>query len=115
MKTGDTELEDRKMAIYEYEHKGKACKLGKVFELEQPMSEDALDRCPQCGGPVKKLISSPTLSFPKGDSELKSQGFSKLVRRDKGVYENVTAQEGESRMVKLGDEGTYPHKGKRKK
>jgi hypothetical protein len=37
------------------------------------------------------------------------------VRRDKGVYENVTAQEGESRMVKLGDEGTYPHKTKKKK
>jgi len=96
------------MPVYEYEHVGKACKLGKVFELEQSMKEDALDECPGCGGRVRKLISSPMLNFPKGASELKSQGFSKLVRRDKGVYENVSAQEGENRIVDLKDKSTFP-------
>jgi putative FmdB family regulatory protein len=103
------------MALYEFEHEGRACKLGKVFEWEQPMGAPPLKKCPQCGGPVKKLISAPQLSFPKTDAELKSQGFTKLVRREKGVYENVTAQEGESRMVKLGDESTYPRRARRKK
>jgi putative FmdB family regulatory protein len=103
------------MALYEFEHEGRACKLGKVFEWEQPMSEPALKTCPRCGGPVKRLISAPQLSFPKTSAELKNQGFTKLVRRDKGVYENVTAQKGESRVVNLGDESTYPRKARRKK
>jgi hypothetical protein len=35
-------------------------------------------------------------------------GFSKLVKRDDGVYENVTASDKESRVVKAGDRSTYP-------
>jgi hypothetical protein len=37
------------------------------------------------------------VSSPRGDSELKNMGFTKLVRRDQGVYENVTATGSESR------------------
>ena len=96
------------MAIYEYEHAGKGCKLGKVFEWEQSVKDEPLEVCPECGRRVRKLISAPGLSFPKTDSELKSQGFSKLVKRDKGVYENVTAKDGESKVVKLDDQSTYP-------
>ena len=96
------------MAIYEYEHQGKACKLGKVFEHEQPMRDDPLKVCPGCGRKVKRLISAAGISFPKSDSELKSQGFTKLVRRDSGVYENVTANDGESRVVEIGNRNTYP-------
>jgi putative FmdB family regulatory protein len=102
------------MAIYEYEHQGRACRLGKVFEHEQPMSEAALAVCPECGRPVKRLISAPSLSFPKGNSQLKNLGFSKLVRREHGVYENVTAQDGENKIVQLGDQSTYPKKRKKK-
>jgi putative FmdB family regulatory protein len=103
------------MAIYEFEHEGKACKLGKVFEWELSMKDEPLKHCPACGGAVRKIISAPGLSFPRSDSDLKGQGFTKLVRREKGVYENVTAREGESRVVKLGDQSTYPLKARRKK
>jgi putative FmdB family regulatory protein len=105
------------MPVYEYEHERRACKLGKVFEVEQALSEAPLTLCPRCGQPVRKIISPPHLSFPKTNSELKSLGFSKLVRRDKGVYENVTALEGESRVVELGNRSTYPDfkKGRRKR
>ena len=96
------------MPIYEYEHTGKACPAGKVFEQEQPISAPALAQCPSCGRPVKRLLSAPLLSFPKGDSALKSQGFSKLVRRDQGVYENVTARDDQSQVVELGNPATYP-------
>ncbi len=96
------------MPVYEYEHVGKACGLGKVFEREQSIKEDALEVCPECGGPVKRLISAPSLSFPKGNSDLKDMGFTKLVRRDHGVYENVTAKDGESKVTDLRDQSTYP-------
>lgn len=87
------------MAVYEYEHQQKACELGEIFEVEQEMREPALERCPQCGGPLRRLISRVYVSTPKGNSDYKNMGFTKLVRRDSGVYENVTATEGESRYV----------------
>ena len=96
------------MPVYEYEHTGKACGLGKVFDREQRMTDDSLKVCPSCGRRVKRNISTPSLNFPKGDSELKNMGFAKMVRRDTGVYENVTATGKESRIVKIGDRSTYP-------
>jgi hypothetical protein len=49
--------------------------------------------------PVELVVHAPALSFPQGDSALKNQGFSKLVRRDTGVYENVTARDGQTKIV----------------
>ena len=48
---------------------------------------------------VERVIHAPALSFPRGDAQLKNLGFTKLVRRDSGVYENVTASGNESRIV----------------
>ena len=59
--------------------------------------------------PVAKLVRAPRLNFPKTNAELKNMGFTKLVRRDKGVYENVTATEGESRIVNPDDPKTMPN------
>lgn len=47
------------MPIYEYECR--SC--GKRTELLQRMADAPLAACPQCGGPVKKLISSPAFQF----------------------------------------------------
>ena len=97
------------MPIYEYEHKGKKCALGKVFEWEQSISEEALKVCPRCQRPVKRLISSPYLNTPKSNTELKDLGFTKLVKRDKGVYENVTATGKKDRLLNLADSDTRSH------
>ena len=48
---------------------------------------------------VELVVYAPALSFPQGNSALKNLGFSKLVRRDSGVYENVTAREGQTKIV----------------
>lgn len=58
---------------------------------------------------VQKAITAPNLNFPKTDSQLKNMGFTKLVRRDKGVYENVTATDGESRYMNANDPSTMPN------
>jgi hypothetical protein len=58
--------------------------------------------------PVRKLISAPGLAFPKTNTELKNLGFTKLVKREKGVYENVTAGEGEARYMKSDDPNSMP-------
>lgn len=57
---------------------------------------------------VERLIAAPGLAFPKTNSELKNMGFTKLVKRDSGVYENVTATDKESRYTVAGKEATYP-------
>ena len=59
--------------------------------------------------PVRKLLSAPNLAFPRTNADLKNMGFTKLVRREKGVYENVTATGTESRFVKDGDSASMPH------
>ena len=59
--------------------------------------------------PVRKVIHPSYISIPTGVSKLKEVGFTKLVRRDEGVYENVTALDGEKRYMKAGDSSSIPH------
>ena len=87
------------MPIYEYEHLEAPCALSHRFEVVQPMAEKPLTRCPECGGKVRRIISAVNISTPKTNSELRDLGFTKLVRRDDGVYENVTARGGKKEMV----------------
>ena len=96
------------MPVYEYEHAQKACDLGKVFEVEHPVTDNPLTACPKCAGKVTRLISSVFVNTPTGDSQLKNMGFTKLVRRDKGVYENVTATGNESRYMEADKPETMP-------
>lgn len=100
------------MPTYTYEHTDEKaeCKLSPAFEVEQPIREAALASCPECGKAVRRIITASFgIGLPKSNSDLKSMGFTKLVKRDNGVYENVTATGGESKYVKAGDKKTLPH------
>ena len=46
------------MPLYEYE-----CENGHRFEKIQKFSDPPVERCPTCGSPVQKLISSPAIQF----------------------------------------------------
>ncbi len=50
------------MPFYEYQ----CLECGYVFEEFQKISDPPIEKCPKCGGKVKKLISSSGLVF-KGD------------------------------------------------
>ena len=66
------------------------------------------------GAPVRRVITSPPAGHvPVGNSTLKEKGFTKLVKRDDGVYENVTATGDEARYMKAGDASTLPHLNKK--
>ncbi len=58
--------------------------------------------------PVEKLLFASGIATPKTNADLKNLGFTKLVKRDTGVYENVTATGGESRYMNAGDSSTLP-------
>ncbi|MFT5466141.1 MAG: putative FmdB family regulatory protein [Verrucomicrobiales bacterium] len=84
------------MPIYDYiaadENEGcRVCLKG--FELRRPVTRPALESCPLCRAPVKKLISkgisSPSLTAPLSVSDAKKAGFTVLEKRDQGVYEKL--------------------------
>jgi putative FmdB family regulatory protein len=97
------------MPIYEYEHLDSPCSLGLRFEQRQSIAASPLNRCPNCGGRICKAISRININTPKSNGELRDLGFTKLVRRDNGVYENVTARHGDSRYMLRGEPGTIPN------
>jgi putative FmdB family regulatory protein len=47
------------MPLYEYECEAD----GSRFEVIQKFSDPPVDVCPKCGGPVRKLLSSPAIQF----------------------------------------------------
>jgi putative FmdB family regulatory protein len=96
------------MPVYEYEHVKVPCSLGEVFDYRQSISDKPLSKCPHCSGAVQKIISRINISCPKSNSELRDLGFTKLVKRDDGVYENVTARRDDSRYMVKGKPETIP-------
>ncbi len=50
------------MPVYEYECK--ACE--KVFEIQQKMADDPLKDCPDCSGPITKLMSMSSFQLKGG-------------------------------------------------
>lgn len=97
------------MPIYEYEHLTDACVYGKRFEVKQSLQEESLTHCPHCQGKVRKIISRISISCPRTNSEIRDLGFTKLVKRDDGVYENVTRRGSDSRYVVRGQSDTMPN------
>ena len=96
------------MPVYEYEHTQESCPLGTTFEVQQSIHDNPLTCCPECGHAIKKLISHSNISTPRTNAELKDLGFTKLVKRDNGVYENVTARDGDNRYVVRDKPETLP-------
>ena len=104
------------MPVYEYECSRNALRVEVLHGMNESVSTwgELCDRAGIPPGetpadtPVKRLISAPSLAFPKSNTELKDLGFTKLVRRDRGVYENVTATGGESRYMDARDPSSMP-------
>jgi len=60
--------------------------------------------------PVRKIITmAPMAATPKTNADLKNMGFTKLVKRDDGVYENVTRTGTEKRYMRADDPSSLPH------
>ncbi len=50
------------MPVYEYECK----ECNKIFEVQQKIADKALSDCPDCNGPVKKLVSMSSFQLKGG-------------------------------------------------
>lgn len=103
------------MPIYSYEHSEPgSCRLGAAFEVEHPVTAVRLASCPACGRPVRRIITADFgIGARLSDSDLRRAGFTKLVRRSDGAYENVTAEHGEQRV--FGAHDSIPRKHPRRR
>ena len=82
------------MPLYVYEakvpEKGCAkCRAG--FEVRQSLSEAKLEKCPECGTEIFRVIQAPGLTHSKTDLHYRAKraGFKCLKKVQKGEYEKV--------------------------
>ncbi len=99
--------------VYCYHHadddQGQACPAGSEFEWEQVSADLPLSCCPHCGGQVERDLGAASIRTKKFNCELKDLGFTKLVRVDDGVFENVTRRHGEDKYVDRRRPETFPN------
>ncbi len=82
------------MPTYEYQAIDPAAGCARCrerFEVRQLMRDEPLQCCPDCGGPVLRLISACGISTQSersmlSDSNLKRHGFTKLVNEGGGKF-----------------------------
>jgi putative FmdB family regulatory protein len=88
------------MPIYEYaalnpEQGCPYCANG--FEVLARLSDPELTQCPQCGGPVRRILSAPAVAAGSShllkESYFSQRGFTQYKKIGGGVYEK-TAGEG---------------------
>lgn len=106
------------MPVYEYHCEDNGC----VVEVSHPMAAKLHTWGELCYvaqiplqdtdplAPISRIFTRPPgVAVSTFNSELKNIGFTKLVKRDDGVYENVTATGKEKRYMNRGDKESVPH------
>jgi putative FmdB family regulatory protein len=95
------------MPIYEYE----CLKCGKRTEILQRLGEAPLAACPECGGQVKKLISSPAFQF-KGSGWYATDYAAKKGGPESGQESKESKSEGSESKAEGGDKAEKADKPK---
>ena len=81
--------------VYRRREGEKGCaRCAEGFETAQSMKDAALEKCPECGGAVERVIGAPAIVRSTksllSDKNLKAHGFQRLVKEDKGRYRKTT-------------------------
>ncbi len=86
------------MPIYEYlsespDDPDSSCPVcRKIFELQRSLGRDALEKCPVCRNPVRKVVSrvnTKVATKEYSDSDAKAAGFDILQKNCDGGYDKV--------------------------
>lgn len=82
------------MPVYVYEAKeaGRGCGRCRVgFEISQSINDPRLERCPDCGAEIFRVIQAPGLGRSKTDLHYRAKraGFNCLKKVEKGEYEKI--------------------------
>ena len=90
-----------------YEYKCVICE--HRFEEFQPISDDPLEDCPECGGKVKRLISNVTSQVVKDSKELGEQ----IKQEAKQDAQDIRNGDWEKAADYLGEDGALDFYNKR--
>jgi putative FmdB family regulatory protein len=100
------------MPTYEYE-----CEKCGIFEKFQNIKEDPIEKCPECGGPVKRLIGAGAGVIFKGSgfyiTDYRSESYKQEARKDKGPETVSTGATSDKKSDK--SEKSKPDKSKSEK
>lgn len=83
------------MPIYEYEHldpEHPGCE--EVVDAMQSISDENLTACPECGNPVRRIVSKPNFSIGinmSADATAK-KGFTTYRKSGSGTYEKAAGE-----------------------
>lgn len=82
------------MPVYVYEAKAGSKGCGNCrggFEISQSIKDARLERCPECGGEIFRVIQAPGLGRSKTDLHYRAKraGFNCLKKVEKGEYEKI--------------------------
>jgi len=95
------------MPTYEY----KCEKCGITFERFQKITEEPIKKCPECGGPVRRLISAGAGVIFKGSgfyaTDYRSESYKKEAKKEKEsdkAPENKTVEKNSKTAEKGSDE-----------
>ena len=85
------------MPIYEYSAVEKGCPHCEGhFEVLEKLNAEALKTCPQCGAPIRRVISAPSVAMGSAhmlkESNVAKNGFTQSRRAGKGVYEKTAGK-----------------------
>lgn len=65
------------------------------FDRRQGINDPRLTRCPECGSPVRRVITAPHLSSASpnlSEANLERKGFTQYRKVEKGVYEKTVGK-----------------------
>lgn len=68
-----------------------------TFEAFQRMSDESLAKCPQCGGAIERVLTTPSVTGTKrykkhSAAQMANAGFTQYKRKGKGYYEKQFGQ-----------------------
>jgi putative FmdB family regulatory protein len=85
-----------------YEYVCRAC--GHSFDIVQAMRDEALTRCPECGGELRKVFAPPAISFKGSGFYSNDHGKSSRQPSEKPA-ETTAASTGTTSGTDKGDKG----------
>ena len=82
------------MPLYAYEAKTPESGCAKCrggFSVQQHLSDPKLEKCPECGAAVVRIVCAPAIGRSKTDLHYRAKraGFHTLKRVSKGEYEKI--------------------------
>lgn len=78
--------------VYEAEEKENSCsQCRNSFEISQSINDSRLEKCPECGAKIIRVIQAPGLTHSRTDLNYRAKraGFHALKKVGKGEYEKL--------------------------